>query len=257
MDKVLPEERLALTLPDLGYNKPLVVAPWRSLLLHKQLDTLQSIPKELCHSTILTFEWEDYILRKLLVEMGFQSLFCTSISKKWPIRNFSYPDYISEEITSNPDKDIQFSFVGWENNSLRKWIFKRFEGVPSVIKRDRYSYTVENRNKESYEYLDILSRSRFSLCPSGVGTGTKRFWESLKAGAIPILISNEWTPPPCWDWKNTIITLKEWEATQRNKIPVSMILPRGREEELRNNCYKAATAFSNPEFIANYLKNTI
>lgn len=43
---------------------------------------------------------------------------------------------------------------------------------------------------EGPAYNEILSRSRFSLCPSGNGYDTYRFWESLCYGAIPIVKQN-------------------------------------------------------------------
>lgn len=39
-------------------------------------------------------------------------------------------------------------------------------------------------------YLEILSRSRYSLCPSGSGPSSIRLWESLGTGAIPIILSD-------------------------------------------------------------------
>jgi hypothetical protein len=39
-------------------------------------------------------------------------------------------------------------------------------------------------------YNELLSRSRFSLCPSGNGYDTYRFWESLCYGAVPIVKQN-------------------------------------------------------------------
>ncbi len=193
-------------------------------------------------------------------DLGFKKLYCTSTDKGWAIKNLSYPDYISPEIRNNPKKDFDFCMVGWANNVLRKTIFERYKHLPSVIKRDTYGQGVVNhRNKEHAEqYIDILSRSRFSLCPRGVGNGTKRFWESLKAGAIPILISDGLELPKCWDWENTILRLSSREVIENpNKIPVTLILPRGREELMRENCIKAARAFTDAGFIGEYLKNSL
>lgn len=41
-------------------------------------------------------------------------------------------------------------------------------------------------------YNQLLSSSRFSLCPVGAGSNTLRLWESLAAGAVPVLCG----PPP-------------------------------------------------------------
>lgn len=45
-------------------------------------------------------------------------------------------------------------------------------------------------------YNEALSDSRFSLCPEGAGPNTLRVWESLAAGAIPVVVAPDWLPPP-------------------------------------------------------------
>lgn len=42
-----------------------------------------------------------------------------------------------------------------------------------------------------------LEDTVFSLCPEGAGPNTLRFWESLLAGAIPVIFEGDWTPPKC------------------------------------------------------------
>lgn len=259
-DEIFPEEKQELLLPDIGYRRNLFVAPWRSLVASGKIDLIDSIPHDRCAATILKFELEDAKIKEKIAQLGFSTLFCTSTDRKWPIRNIAYPDYISDRVYSNDIKDIPFSFVGWENNKLRQVIFERYKSVPSVIKRDFYGIGVENERNKAHatEYLDILSRTRFSLCPRGVGSGTKRFWESLKTGAIPILISDALILPNCWDWNNTIIRVGEQPFIRHiHKLTTSMILPKGREEILRENCYQAAQAFSNPTFLANYIQSQL
>jgi hypothetical protein len=41
-------------------------------------------------------------------------------------------------------------------------------------------------------YNQLLSNSRFALCPAGAGANTLRLWEALAAGAVPVLLG----PPP-------------------------------------------------------------
>ena len=45
------------------------------------------------------------------------------------------------------------------------------------------------------EFKLIMSKSLFSLCPSGTGPNTIRLWESIDFMAIPIILSNRWSPP--------------------------------------------------------------
>lgn len=258
--EIMPEERLELELPDIGYPEHITVLPWRSLKSAGKLHFLKTLPPEARNATILRFEYEDEAIKWWIKEIGFKKLYCTSTSKDWPIANLSYPDYISDKIVNNPNKDFPFSLVGWQNNFLRKTIFDRYKHLPSVIKRDTYGYSVEFERNKAYgqQYIDILSRSRFSLCPRGVGNGTKRIWESLRAGAIPIIISDDLELPRCWDWENTVIRLSIRSVIENpNKVETAMVLPPGRENILRENCLKASEAFTDPNFIAQYLKDTV
>ncbi len=43
------------------------------------------------------------------------------------------------------------------------------------------------------DYCDELGKSKFSLCPTGNGFDTLRFWESLSEKAIPIVLQNDFT----------------------------------------------------------------
>jgi xylogalacturonan beta-1,3-xylosyltransferase len=62
------------------------------------------------------------------------------------------------------------------------------------------------------EFQEILARSRFSLCPRGVGTATLRFWESLAAGAIPVLISDHFELPGGTNWPSCVLRIPEEDA---------------------------------------------
>src|SRR5262249_44306752 len=44
-------------------------------------------------------------------------------------------------------------------------------------------------------YSDLLWSARFILCPRGQGTGSIRLFEVLKAGRVPIIISDEYVLP--------------------------------------------------------------
>jgi hypothetical protein len=57
------------------------------------------------------------------------------------------------------------------------------------------------------EYNRVLSNSRFSLCPAGAGANTLRLWESLAAGAVPVLLG----PPPQLPRGGSLRAI-DWEA---------------------------------------------
>lgn len=47
----------------------------------------------------------------------------------------------------------------------------------------------------SDEFRATLRQSLFSLCPSGTGPNSIRLWESLGAGAIPVILADSYAPP--------------------------------------------------------------
>ena len=49
-------------------------------------------------------------------------------------------------------------------------------------------------------FQEILMRSRFVLCPRGRGTSSMRLYETLAAGRVPVIISDDWVPPRGPDW---------------------------------------------------------
>ena len=52
---------------------------------------------------------------------------------------------------------------------------------------------VQKARKESF--VDVLSKSRSVLCPRGVGVQSIRFFETLSAGRVPVLISDDYMLP--------------------------------------------------------------
>jgi hypothetical protein len=46
----------------------------------------------------------------------------------------------------------------------------------------------------------VMTDSAFTLCPRGAGTSTFRVFETMKAGRVPVILSDDWVPPegPAW-----------------------------------------------------------
>lgn len=137
-------------------------------------------------------------------------------------------------------KDIYVSFIGSISHPLRKKIFKIKLPANCILKkRDMWHYYAdkETQEVEMKEYKDVLSRSRFSLCPRGTGVSSLRFWESLQAGAIPILMSDKVALPKGVDWDACIIRVAERDIMKIPQI-LSTISP-SQEKIMRENCLQA------------------
>lgn len=48
---------------------------------------------------------------------------------------------------------------------------------------------------QAAQFRVALEQSTFSLCPAGTGPNSIRLWESIGAGAIPVILADDWAPP--------------------------------------------------------------
>ncbi len=58
-----------------------------------------------------------------------------------------------------------------------------------------------------YEYLDLVSKSKFVLSPPGNGPDCHRTWEAIYLGAVPIVHATAW---PFKDFDLPVIVLEDW-----------------------------------------------
>lgn len=51
------------------------------------------------------------------------------------------------------------------------------------------------RDSNAKEFANVIANTKISLCPSGMGPNTIRYWESLAFGCIPLVLSDSWDRP--------------------------------------------------------------
>lgn len=100
-----------------------------------------------------------------------------------------------------------------------------------------------NHDLKTNAYNTILLNSRYSLCPSGAGPNSIRFWESLAVGAIPILLADTLELPNHPYWCDAIVIHPEKELKSLD-IVLSKI-DASKELEMRQNCIKIYNYFKN------------
>jgi hypothetical protein len=106
--------------------------------------------------------------------------------------------------------DILFSFVGNTNIPLRTDLM-RLHG-PRAILEDTSGFDAFFNKSECpnhLRYADILRRSKFVLCPRGSGTSSFRLYETLRAGRVPVIISDQWMEPEGPDWSRCSLRVRE------------------------------------------------
>ena len=81
-----------------------------------------------------------------------------------------------------------------------------------------------------------LLNSRYSLCPSGSGPNSIRFWESLAVGSIPVLMADTLELPSHELWDDAIVRISENKLEELPTILSS--ISEEKEQEMRENCMK-------------------
>ena len=67
-------------------------------------------------------------------------------------------------------------------------------------------------------YLRLVSESLFVLCPRGFGTSSIRIFETMRAGRVPVIISDAWIEPPVGEWSQFSLRVPEHAVEQIPQI---------------------------------------
>ena len=179
-------------------------------------------------------------------------LFAVNFETKEFNKDFENVDFI------NVERPILYSFIGGYQprdymSNIRQRIFDMKHpdntdiintGVwhlDNIVFSNKQNYSGEINKPGDFDYKtnyynNMLIKSIFTLCPSGSGPNSIRFWEALACGSIPILLSDTLQLPYHELWDKAIVRVKESEL---NKIP--QILSEISEEtrkHMRENCVK-------------------
>ena len=165
----------------------------------------------------------------------------------------------------NIKRDILYSFQGaynpnWYLTDIRKRIFETKHPDNCYVKHignwhfDNVVYSGKQNNKyelnetdddntRTQKYNKLLMDSRYSLCPSGSGPNSIRFWEALAVGSIPILLADTLELPEHDLWDKTIIKVAEKDL---ETIPnVLSKITDIEEKQRRSNCLLIYRFFKN------------
>ncbi|MGH9383997.1 MAG: exostosin domain-containing protein [Vicinamibacterales bacterium] len=68
------------------------------------------------------------------------------------------------------------------------------------------------------EYVSVMGRSRFVLCPKGNGTSSFRLFETMQCGRVPVIIADSWVPCGNVDWASCSIRVREADVSKLVEI---------------------------------------
>jgi len=216
-----------------------VEVPWSVVIDHKKISHMKGqIPRlEGDTITVCSHEHCDRVF-PILEEIGVTHLFTTQATKgqRWHnIKMFPVPYYPTITHPPAEKKDILYSFIGFGSHPFRDVIFKLpTRDLPDVVIKRRNSWYLKNKkglDQRIAEYRNVLSRSRFGLCPRGNSPNTLRLFELMGAGAIPIILADTLYLPPGIDWNKCVIRVKEADA--RSVDEIIRAIPKEQEEAMR------------------------
>jgi hypothetical protein len=106
-----------------------------------------------------------------------------------------------------------YSFLGEANSTVRRRLFSRAhpEGLVRNTSGLRLWEMEPGATRELFtsQYAEAILESQFVLCPGGFGPSTFRLFEVMAMGRVPVILSDEWVPPPGPRWDEFSIWLPE------------------------------------------------
>tara|TARA_B100001063_G_C16775120_1_gene564659 strand:+ start:2664 stop:3578 length:915 start_codon:yes stop_codon:yes gene_type:complete len=158
----------------------------------------------------------------------------------------------------NIKRNTLYSFVGayntsWYISNIRKRIYDVRHPINCKIEKtnnwhfENVVYSSRQNSKgelneddiqkaKTNKYNEIMLDSRYTLCPSGSGPNSIRFWEALGVGSIPILLADTLELPKDKLWKDSILIVEEKDLKKIPKILKDISIEK--EKDMRKNCLK-------------------
>lgn len=119
--------------------------------------------------------------------------------------------YIEEAALSVDRPDLLFSFIGARRTALVRARILALRHPAGYIHDTSHfdAFRQGNVGEEALNYARIMARSRFVLCPRGIGVGSFRLFETMQAGRVPVILADEWVEPDGPRWKEFSIRIPE------------------------------------------------
>jgi hypothetical protein len=113
---------------------------------------------------------------------------------------------------------LLFSFAGAGANSrVRESLLRLRHPRAELLDTSALPVAERQRDGSSHDdygarYARLLARSKFVLCPRGIGSCSWRLFETMKAGRVPVILSDAWVPPEGPEWSSFSLWVSEAQA---------------------------------------------
>lgn len=195
------------------------------------------------HPLVRRFRAKCFVMNSADTAIPFLPGVYTSIEKRWhDPRRVRSGHYLSTHTAVPPlitreyvERDLLFSFVGSAaNHPVRREVvaLRHPRGLGKDVSKE--SARVWSRGPEAVarflaNYAEVMSRSRFALCPRGLGASSVRLFESMRFGVAPVIISDQWVPPTGPDWDRFSVRIAENDVP---RLPSILEAREARSEEM-------------------------
>ena len=127
-------------------------------------------------------------------------------------RACAYVSLPNNYVAPGPEPDaasaLLFSFMGRKGNRTRDRILGLSHPralIADTSAADFFGSQTEEIDQQKRRYAEVIARSKFVLCPRGAGPSSFRVFETMAAGRVPVILSDEWVPPAGPDWANCAV----------------------------------------------------
>ncbi len=163
-------------------------------------------------------------------------------------RAFGYFRIPTEDEPAPPTvagRDLLYNFVGGPTSALRRQLYELAHPDNALV-RETANFNHGNRSTEEIrrDYLGVLARSRFTLCPRGVGTSSYRLFESMRMGSVPVILADELVVPDGPDWESMSVRVQEKEV---GRLPEMLAERSDEAEEMGRRARATYERFFAPE----------
>jgi hypothetical protein len=118
------------------------------------------------------------------------------------------------------EQDLLWSFVGTVENApdVRGALIRLGDERAFAVDTQRWSETIRwawqgahrSEADEAFDlYVDSVQRAKFVVCPRGAGLSSIRLFEAMEAARCPVIVSDDWLPPPFVEWAGCSISIPE------------------------------------------------
>ena len=147
-------------------------------------------------------------------------------ARRLPLVGGPYPNLPNAPELANQAPDLLFSFLGARTHPVRAGILALEH--PRSIVEDTSALNCfpwvsdedpdDRLRSARTRYRAVVGRSKFVLCPRGHGPSSFRLYETLCAGRVPVVISDDWLAPPRVNWGGCVLRVPERDVQRLPQI---------------------------------------